>query len=225
MKNPYVPKHVAIIPDGNRRWAKSKNLPTFEGHRKGFEALVKVARESRKLDIKVMTVWGFSTENWKRTPEEVSYLMDIYNEMIDRYLDEAMKDEIRIIHLGRKDRLNKNLVGKIADAENKTRDFDKHYLCIGLDYGGRDEIVRAVRKGKIEKESDIDRALDTSVLPYPNPDLIIRTGGEKRLSGYLLWQSEYSELMFVDKYLPDFTPGDFNNCIMQYGERNRRYGK
>lgn len=225
MKNLDVPRHVAIIPDGNRRWAKSKNLPTFEGHRRGFESLVKVARESRKLDIKVMTVWGFSTENWKRSPEEVSYLMDIYNEMIDRYLDEAMKDEIRIIHLGRKDRLNKNLVGKIADAENKTRDFDKHYLCIGLDYGGRDEIVRAVKKRRIEKEGDIDKLLDTSILPYPNPDLIIRTGGEKRLSGYLLWQSEYSELMFIDKYLPDFTPDDFNNCIMQYGERNRRYGK
>lgn len=225
MKNLIAPKHVAIIPDGNRRWAKSKNLPTFEGHRRGFDALVNVARESRKLDIKVMTVWGFSTENWKRSPEEVSYLMDIYNEMIDRYLDEAMKDEIRIIHLGRKDRLNKNLVGKIADAENKTRDFDKHYLCIGLDYGGRDEIVRAVKKGQIEKEGDIDKLLDTSILPYPNPDLIIRTGGEKRLSGYLLWQSEYSELMFVDKYLPDFTPDDFNNCIMQYSERNRRYGK
>lgn len=225
MKNLDVPRHVAIIPDGNRRWAKSKNLPTFEGHRRGFESLVKVARESRKLDIKVMTVWGFSTENWKRSPEEVSYLMDIYNEMIDRYLDEAMKDEIRIIHLGRKDRLNKNLVSKIADAENKTRDFDKHYLCIGLDYGGRDEIVRAVKKRQIEKEGDIDKLLDTSILPYPNPDLIIRTGGEKRLSGYLLWQSEYSELMFIDKYLPDFTPDDFNNCIMQYGERNRRYGK
>jgi undecaprenyl diphosphate synthase len=220
-----IPHHVAIIPDGNRRWANQKGLPTLIGHRNGFEALVKVARKSRELDIKVMTIWAFSTENWSRSKNEVSYLMALYNEMIGRYLDEAIKDEIRIIHLGRKDRISTGLRDKIFQAEEKTKDFDKHYLCIALDYGGRDEIMRAVKDGTIKNEDDLSRALDTSMLPYPNPDLIIRTGGEKRLSGFLLWQCQYSELAFVDEYLPDFTPEKFTKCISEYSERNRRFGK
>jgi undecaprenyl diphosphate synthase len=220
-----TPHHVAIIPDGNRRWARERNLPTFEGHRKGFETLVEIARESRDLGVKVFTVWGFSTENWKRTDEEVSYLMGLYSRMIDEYLKEALKDEIRIVHLGRKDRLDKKLLKKIKDAEEKTKDFGKYYLCVGIDYGGRDEILRAIKQSSIDSESDMDKALDTSVLPYPNPDLVIRTGGEKRLSGFLLWQSQYAELMFVDKYLPDFSPDDFKACINDYSQRNRRYGK
>lgn len=220
-----TPHHVAIIPDGNRRWARERNLPTFEGHRKGFETLVKIARESRDLGIKVFTVWGFSTENWKRSDDEVSYLMGLYSRMIDEYLKEALRDGIRIVHLGRKDRLDKKLLKKIKDAEEKTKDFDKYYLSVGIDYGGRDEILRAIKKSSINSESDMDKALDTSALPYPNPDLIIRTGGEKRLSGLLLWQSQYSELKFVDKYLPDFSPEDFKACVNDYSQRNRRYGK
>lgn len=172
-----------------------------------------------------MTIWAFSTENWKRSDEEVSYLMDLYSIMIDRYLKEAIKNEIRIIHLGRKDRISNKLRNKISAAEEDTKNFNKYYLAIALDYGGRDEIIRAIRKNKINNEEELNRALDTSSLPDPDPDLIIRTGGEKRLSGYLIWQSQYSELEFVDKYLPDYTPEDFARTINEYAKRNRRFGK
>ncbi len=225
MKNTNMPTHIAIIPDGNRRWAKERGLSTHEGHRAGFDALIKISRKSRNMGIRVMTIWAFSTENWKRSDEEVSYLMDLYSIMIDRYLKEAIKNEIRIIHLGRKDRISNKLRNKISAAEEDTKNFNKYYLAIALDYGGRDEIIRAIRKNKINNEEELNRALDTSSLPNSDPDLIIRTGGEKRLSGYLIWQSQYSELEFVDKYLPDYTPEDFARTINEYAKRNRRFGK
>lgn len=225
MKNTTRPKHVAVIPDGNRRWANEKGLPTLVGHRAGFDALVKIARKSRGMGIKIMTIWAFSTENWKRSSEEVSYLMDLYLEMVGRYLKEAMNEEIRIVHLGRKDRISGKLRDKIYEAEEKTKNFKKYYLAIALDYGGRDEIVRAISKNTIKNEQDLNESLDTAHLPNPDPDLIIRTGGEKRLSGYLLWQCQYAELAFVDKYLPDYTPQDFVNTIDQYEKRSRRFGK
>lgn len=216
-----IPNHVAIIPDGNRRWAIEKEKNTYEGHKKGFEQLVKIARKARALGIKVFTVWAFSTENWKRSKEEIAYLMKLYEIMIDKYLKEALKDNVRIIHLGRKDRINKNLKNKIINAENKTKDFDKHYLCIALDYGGRDEVERAVIIGK----DNFSKFLDTKDLPSPDPDLIIRTGGEQRLSGFMLWQSQYSELVFEKKYLPDYSDVNFENTIAGYSERQRRFGK
>jgi len=216
-----IPNHVAVIPDGNRRWATERGKTTYEGHKKGFEELIKIAKKARDLGIKVFTVWAFSTENWKRSPEEISYLMKLFEVMLDKYLNEALKDKVRIIHLGRKDRINENLRNKIIDAENKTKTFNKHYLCIGLDYGGRDEIDRAVSKGK----NDFVQHLDTKDLPFPDPDLIIRTGGEQRLSGFLLWQSQYSELIFEKKYLPDYSDDDFEETIKEFSERQRRFGK
>lgn len=220
-----IPNHVALIPDGNRRWAKEKRLPTYEGHRKGFQALINIGKKSRELGIKILTVWAFSTENWKRSSEEVSYLMKLYEIMLEKYIKEALKEKIRIIHLGRKDRINKTLKNKIVNIEEKTKDFAQYYLCIGLDYGGHDEIVRAIRKSSNLSEDNFNRFLDTKELQYPNPDLIIRTGGEQRLSGFLLWQSQYSELMFVKKYLPDFKPEDFEKCIDSFIKRQRRFGK
>lgn len=232
MKPVVIPNHVAIIPDGNRRWAREKGLPTFEGHKKGYQRCIEVGKRARKLGIRIMTFWAFSTENWKRTKEEVSYLMNIYQWLIDQYLKEALREKIRIIHLGRKDRLDAILKKKIINAEEKTKNFTKYYLAIGLDYGGQDEILRTIDKvrnyelgvKKMTREI-FNKYLDTSVLPYPNPDLIIRTGGEKRLSGFLLWQSEYAELMFVEKYFPDFTADDFEQCINEYKKRQRRFGK
>lgn len=220
-----IPHHIAIIPDGNRRWARERNLPTFEGHRRGFDSLVKVCRKSRKLGVKIMTVWAFSTENWKRTKKEVGYLMKLYEVMISSFLNEAINDHIRIVHLGRKDRINANLKNKIIDAENKTKHFKKYYLCIALDYGGRDEILRAVKQNKILNETDLNAALDTASLPFPDPDLIIRTGGEMRLSGFMSWQNQYSELMFSEKYLPDFSPQDLTDSIKKFSDRKRRFGK
>lgn len=224
-----IPNHVAFIPDGNRRWAREKRKTTYEGHKKGFERLVKIAKKARKLSIKIFTVWAFSTENWKRSKGEISYLMKLYEIMLDKYLAEALKDEIRIVHLGRKDRINKNLGNKIINAEEKTKNFDKYYLCIAIDYGGHDEIIRAISKIKNQKskvnESEFNQLLDTGDLPFPNPDLIIRTGGEKRLSGFLLWQSQYSELSFVEKFLPDYSEDDFEKTIDDFSKRQRRFGK
>ena len=220
-----IPNHVAIIPDGNRRWAKERGLPTFEGHRKGFQTLVNIAKKSRELGIKILTVWAFSTENWKRSSGEIDYLMNLYDIMLEKYFKEALKEKIRVIHLGRKDRINKTLKNKIINIEEKTKNFTQHYLCIGLDYGGGDEIIRATKKRSNLSEVNFSQFLDTKDLPYPNPDLIIRTGGEQRLSGFLLWQSQYSELMFIKKYLPDFGPEDFEKCISSFVIRQRRFGK
>lgn len=220
-----IPNHVALIPDGNRRWAKEKGLPTYEGHQKGFQALINIGKESRELGIKILTVWAFSTENWKRSSKEVGYLMKLYEIMLEKYLKEALREKIRIIHLGRKDRINHGLKKKIIAIEEKTKKFDKFYLCIALDYGGRDEILRAVEQIKNLNDKVFDKFLDTKDLPYPNPDLIIRTGGESRLSGFLLWQSQCSELIFVKKYLPDFKPEDFEGCINSFVKRQRRFGK
>lgn len=234
-----LPNHVAIVPDGNRRWAKKHGLPTFEGHRRGYQRGIEIGRRARAMGIKVMTFWAFSTENWGRQKEEIEYLMKIYNTIIDQYLKDALKDEIRIIHIGRKDRINLTLRKKLSDAEEKTKIFDKYYLAIALDYGGRDEVLRAAQQiqssylpagmAKIKAQSLTEEVfnnfLDTKDLPFPNPDLIIRPGGEKRLSGFLLWQSEYAEIEFVDKYFPDFTADDFEDCVKEYMNRQRRFGK
>ncbi|MEI6532355.1 MAG: polyprenyl diphosphate synthase [Candidatus Roizmanbacteria bacterium] len=217
--------HVAIIPDGNRRWAKQKGLFSIEGHRRGYEQSVKIARLSRQMDIKILTLWGFSTENWKRAEEEVGYLMDLFYFGVDAHLKEALEDKVRIVHIGRKDRMSEKLRNKIIEAEEKTKHFESYYLVLGLDYGGPDEVVRATKKMNEENGDDVMKYLDTAVLPFPNADLIIRTGGENRLSGFLSMQSAYAELMFVDDLYPDFSNEKFKLCIDEFYERDRRFGK
>ncbi len=226
---PKIPYHVAIIPDGNRRWAKERGLPSFEGHRRGFDAAKKISRKARELGIKVLTLWAFSTENWNRSKDEVNYLMGLYEKFIDDNLKEAMKDEVRIIQIGRKDRIPENLRKKIINAEEKTSKFHKHYFVVALDYGGHDELLRAIQKMQKDTknitEKDLYRNLDTKDLPYPNVDLIIRTSGEMRTSGYLIWQATYAEFIFIKKHFPDFTPEIFEECIREFSERQRRFGK
>lgn len=226
-----LPKHIAIIPDGNRRWAKEKGLPTFEGHKKGFNQAIEIGKKARELGIKVLTLWAFSSENWKRTKEEISYLMDLYYQMIEINIQDALKEKIKIIHLGRKDRISNKLRLKIMEAEEKTKNFDKYYLAIALDYGGRDEIIRTINKINQSKtsiknfsEEKINQFLDTKDLPYPSPDLVIRTSGEIRTSGFMIWQAAYSEWIFYPKYFPDFTPFDLEKCIEEYKKRKRRFG-
>lgn len=227
-----VPLHVAIIPDGNRRWAKEKGLPAFEGHRKGAERLNELAETAKKLNIKVATFWAFSTENWNRSKEEVGMLMKLFERVFKTYIKKLIKNSIRFIHLGRKDRIPVTLRNLIKEAEEKTRKFQEHYFALALDYGGCDEIIRAVKKmgethvpfKNLTKEH-FGQFLDTKELPYPNPDLIIRTGGEMRTSGFLIWQSEYAEFISVPKYFPDFTGNDLKNCIKEYAKRQRRFGK
>lgn len=227
-----VPVHVAIIPDGNRRWARKRGLPTLEGHRRGFDIAIKLSNKARELGVKILSLWAFSTENWDRTTQEVGYLMKLYEQMVDRQLKEAMKNHTRLIHIGRKDRISATLKEKIVNAENKTSKFDNNFLVIALDYGGRDEIIRGVEKLKSSglhvedlDEKTFSAFLDTKDLPQPDPDLIIRTSGENRWSGFMMWQSAYSEYMFIDKYFPDFTPQDLENCITQFKQRDRRFGK
>ena len=223
-----IPEHIAIIPDGNRRWAKERSLSTFEGHKKGYQVGIEVARACRQFGIHTLTFWGFSTENWQRSKEEVAYLMRIYEMFIDQHLAEAKRDGVRIIHLGRKDRLPKRLIEKLKKAEKETVGNTKHIFNLALDYGGRDEIVRAINKWHSKEkitEDEFAKFLDTAGQPYPYPDLIIRTSGEKRLSGFLPWQGEYAELYFFKKHFPDLTPADIKKAILEYSRRERRFGK
>lgn len=228
----HIPKHVVIIPDGNRRWAKEKGLQSFQGHIRGFELVINLARKAQEMGVEILTIWAFSTENWNRSKREVNFLMSLFSSNIDDYLKKALKENIRIIHIGRKDRIPTGLRNKIVEAEKKTARFSKLYLVIALDYGGRDEVVRAIKRMQnaefgirnIDEES-FGSYLDTKDLPYPNPDLVIRTSGELRTSGFMIWQTAYSEYIFVKKYFPDFSVEDFAECIKEYSRRARRFGK
>jgi len=225
-----IPNHVAIIPDGNRRWAKEHGLPSFEGHRKGFDVAVKIGKKIRSLGVHTMTMWAFSTENWNRSKEEVAYLMKMYETFIERNLKQALKEKIRIIHLGRKDRISKKLLEKIQDSEEKTKNFKNYILNIALDYGGQDEVIRGIKKISRQNINNLtieqfNNYLDTANQPYPNPDLIIRTSGEQRTSGLMIWQAAYAEYIFLQKHFPDVNDKDIENAIEEYSRRQRRYGK
>ncbi len=245
-ENTKIPKHLAVIPDGNRRWAREKGLPAIEGHRRGANAGKEIIRAARDFGIHTMTLWGFSTENWKRSEKEREHLMSIFEQAIDDNLEQAKKDGARIFHLGRKDRLPKSLLKKLEDAVEKTKENTKHVFNIALDYGGQDEILRAIKKavkdikeGKITAEKLSEEVgkwqdkypyflfknyLDTGEQPYPYPDLVIRTSGEKRLSGLMPWQCAYSEIYFEPSYFPAFTPEKLRTAIIDYSDRNRRFG-
>lgn len=225
-----LPKHIVLIPDGNRRWAKEHGLTLEEGHRKGMEAIIETTRVAQNWGIKYLTIWAFSTENWNRSPAEVGYLMRLFKEFIKKLLREFLEKGVRIIHLGRKDRIPKFLRDALEEAVYKTRDNNKFFLNIALDYGGRDEIVRAVRRiiavGKDPKaidEKEFRKFLDTN--GQPEPDLIIRTSGEQRLSGMMPFQAAYAELYFEKVYLPDFTLEHLKRAILDFSNRQRRFGQ
>lgn len=227
-----IPRHIAIIPDGNRRWARARGLPIVEGHRKGAQTLDTLAEAVKELDIKVSSFWAFSTENWDRAETEVRMLMQLFEQTFKRYFQKLIDNKIRFIHLGRKDRMPKSLLTMMQEVERKTRKFGEHHFALALDYGGQDEIIRAIQKIRGSNfdirsltRENFGQFLDTKELPYPNPDLVIRTGGEMRTSGFLTWQTEYTEFMFVKKYFPDFTAHDLKNCVKEYAKRQRRFGK
>ena len=230
-KDTKVPDHLAIIPDGNRRWARAKGLHTFQGHKKGFDRAVELARSARDMGIHTVTLWGFSTENWDRTVNEINYLMKLYEKLVDDYLREAKKDKVKIVHLGRKDRIPKTLLKKILYAEGETKDNNKYIMNIAIDYGGQDDIIRAtqamIRDGvKAEEVSKglFEKYLDTKDQPYPYVDLVIRTSGEQRTSGFLLWQSAYTETYWENDHFPDFTPEKLREAVLDYSRRRRRFG-
>lgn len=224
-----IPKHVAIIPDGNRRWALAKGKKAFWGHKKAVSTTMELVKVGKELGIEVFTLWGFSTENWKRAEEEVDYLMELFYQGLKEYRKELLKYKIKFRFLGRLNRLPEKLKKNIIDLENITKEFTKPILCIALDYGGRDEILRAVKKAwhsnlneENLNEESFSNFLDTKGLP--DPDMLIRTGGEKRLSGYLPWQSTYSELFFVDTPYPALSPDLFKELIEEFSSRTRTFG-
>jgi undecaprenyl diphosphate synthase len=228
-KDTIVPGHIAIIPDGNRRWAKERGLFTIEGHKRGFENLVQLSRAARKLGVRYLTIWAFSTENWNRAEEEVSYLMKLAG-ALKSYEKDLHQDRVRFRHLGRKDRLPTQVLDLITRFEEATKDYDSYFLNVAFDYGGQDEILRAIKKANdnginISEMTSEQFSLLLDTGECPEPDLIIRTSGEQRLSGLMAWQSVYAELFFSPVHFPDFDEFRLQDAILEFSRRNRRFGK
>lgn len=224
-----IPTHVVIIPDGNRRWAKFNGLEELEGHKKSgaYENLKNLLDEVKKLKISYFTLWGFSTENWKRSKKEIDSIFKLTENLLHDVENDLVNQKIRFRHLGRRDRLPKKLVEAIESLEEKTKNFSEYNLQICLDYGGRDEIVRAFNKalklGVCEfNEDNLKNYMDSAGIP--DPDLIIRTSGEKRLSGFMPYQSVYSEFYFIDIHFPDFKPEHLREAVEEFSKRKRRIG-
>lgn len=228
-----LPKHVVIIPDGNRRWAKSKGLPAFLGHKEGSQRVKEILQSLKDGGVESLTLWLFSTENWKREKEEVEQLMGLFEEFFTTIKRTCLEEKIYFRHFGRKDRLNDKITSFISELENETGIFKDQTpfknLNLAIDYGGRDEVIRAINKmGDGEKSGEIneetfEKYLDTCGIP--DPDLVIRTSGEMRLSGMMPYQTVYSELYFTEKHFPDFTVSEFKKALNEFSNRKRRFGK
>ena len=221
-------KHIAIIMDGNRRWAKEHGLPTPVGHKKGVDALKTILKACSEFGIKYLTVYAFSTENWNRKPEEVKFLMELLAETIKKELKEMNENNVVISFLGNLTKLSSKLQKILSNAVETTKNNTGVNLQIAFNYGSRDEIVHAVQeivnKGyKKVTEDTISKHLYTKNIP--DPDLLIRTGGEMRVSNYLLWQIAYSEFIVIPEFWPDFDKQKLQECILEYKNRNRRFGK
>lgn len=234
-----LPTHVAVIMDGNGRWAKSKNRPRLFGHNAGMQAMKQIVITASNLGIKYLTVYAFSTENWKRSTEEVSGIFKLIIKYVDSELKELIKNNVRINILGDYNMLPGDSVRAIDELLDKTRDNDGLVFNIALNYGGRDEIVKAINEIIIDRkaladegisvdvtEDEVSNHLYTGVLHknIPDPDLIIRTSGEERLSNFLIWQAVYSEMMFTDTLWPDYSPEEFTAMIEKFSHRKRRFG-
>lgn len=227
-------QHIAFIMDGNRRWAKKRGLPVVMGHKKGAEVLIDTAKAVKKLGVKYMTVYAFSTENWQREKSEVDGLMNLLRNYLDNSFKELEENNVKIIFIGEKELLDADIIAKMANIENKTAQNDGLVLCVALSYGGRQEIVSAAKKvaalvqnGDLSL-SDIDVKTFSSLLytaGMPDPDLLVRTSGEYRISNYLLWQMAYTEMYFSQILWPDFSENELKKIIEEYEKRERRYGK
>ena len=233
MQTSNLPNHVAIIMDGNRRWAKERKLDIKLGHKEGAKTLENIVRYAKKVGVKYITVYAFSTENWKRSEEEVGALMILLQTYLDNYSKRADTEGIKVKILGDISVLPKGMQSTIEKLEERTKDNSEINFNIALNYGGRDEIVKAVRKiaEKVKNnEMSIDE-IDEEVISnnlyttgIPDPDVVVRTSGEMRISNFLPWQIVYSEFIFVDKNWPDFNEEDFDKVIEVYQKRNRKFG-
>jgi undecaprenyl diphosphate synthase len=222
-----IPRHLGIIMDGNRRWAREKGLPLLEGHRQGAEVLKKIAIAAKGKGIKILTFFCFSTENWQRPKNEVDYLMDLVHEYFLSGIEKLKNENIKIKVIGQKDKLPKKIIADIARTEKETENYSGMTLNLALSYGGRAEIVDAVKniiKSGIDPEKITEETIKEN-LWTSDVDLVIRTGGEQRLSGFLLWQAAYSEFLFVNKFWPDFSEADLDAALADYANRQRRFGK
>jgi undecaprenyl diphosphate synthase len=224
-----IPNHIAIIMDGNGRWATQRNLPRLAGHRAGTENLRRVIRAAGDLGVKYLTFFAFSTENWSRPEDEVKGLMHLLSEFIDRETMELHKEGTRILHIGHLTELGPMLEEKVRKAIDLTKDNQRITLILAFNYGGRDEIVTAIRKMLADgvKPEQVNQDFVSSQMftaGIPDPDLVIRTSGEKRTSNFLVWQSVYSEWAFPDVLWPDFNEDNLYEVIAEYGKRDRRFG-
>ena len=229
-----LPRHVGIIMDGNGRWAKRHNLRRSQGHREGLEAAKRVVQAAARLGLPFMSLYAFSTENWRRAPSEVKYLMGLVLKNLRKEYEFYKRNNVRLVHSGDLEGLPDNVRRELLLVQEDTKEFDGTIVNLALNYGGRDEIVRAVNRwlgdrtegeapGKAPlTEGDLERHLD---LPYfPEPDLVIRTSGEKRISNFLLWECAYAEFLFNEKLWPDWTGDDLLASIAEYQHRARRFG-
>lgn len=227
-------QHIAIIMDGNGRWAKKRGLPRSVGHKKGAEVVKEITRAAGELGVKYLTLYAFSTENWQRDPEEVATLMGLLRDYLKSDLKEIQENGVRIIFIGERQMLDADIVEQMAKIEAETAHNDKMTLCIAISYGARQEIVNAARKiavlarrGDILPE-DVDIKMFSDMLytkDVPDPDLVIRTSGEQRISNYLLWQIAYAEFFFIPTLWPDFGKEELEQIINDFNTRERRYGK
>ena len=225
-----VPQHVAMIMDGNGRWALQRGLPRLAGHKAGTENLRRVIRASVEFGVKYLTIYAFSTENWGRPPEEVKGLMYILEDVIDRELNELHKEGVQLRHIGRLEQLSPKLQQKVLDAIEVTKNNNRLILNIAFNYGGRDEIVQAIQR-MMKDGVPPEKVTDDLVGQYlytvgvPDPDLIIRTSGELRVSNFLIWQAAYSEWYITPTFWPDFDKDEYRRALESFAHRDRRYGK
>lgn len=224
MESELLPKHLGFIVDGNRRWARERGLPTLEGHRRGIDLVADIAEECHKKGVKIASFYIFSTENWNRSKEEVDYLMDLVEKCLKKFIKKCLKNDTRIAILGTKERLSEKLKAIVEEAEEKTKECKENILALCFNYGGKQEIVDAVNK--IDGEVTIDKIEENLYHPeVPPVDMVVRTSGEQRISGFMLWRMAYSEMLFLDKKWPDMTKEDVSMVLEEFANRNRRFGK
>lgn len=228
-----IPKHVAIIMDGNGRWAQKSGLPRIAGHHAGVKTIKEITRIANKMGIEILTLYAFSTENWKRPEKEVKYLMTLPQEFLINEMDELMEQNIKVKVMGFVDQLPEHTLKAVKDAEEMTKENTGLILNIALNYGSRNEMIHAVKRivnditeGKLSEDEISEPMMSRYLLTgdYPDPDLLIRTSGEQRISNFLLWQLAYSELWFTSEYWPDFNDQSFIKAIYEYQHRKRRFG-
>lgn len=226
IKSAQIPAHIAIIMDGNGRWAKQRNLPRTSGHKEGLEVAKKIVKAAKDIGVKYITLYTFSTENWKRTQEEVGYLMGLIKNHLRAEFKFYKENDIRVKHIGNLEGLPKDIQEEINSTVEECKDFNSLTVVLAINYGGKDEIIRAtnkaVKENRLLTENNFTEFYDLPEMP--DVDLIIRTGGEKRLSNFLLWHGAYAELDFVDTLWPDYTEDCFYNSIKDFQKRNRRFG-